>query len=433
MQVINTPENKKKSTITFVEKFSKIVKRIPNYKILDHKKIIVPRGIKIENPLAFYCNRNPTPINTDNTMENISLRENQKELLNWVHENYKKDKKLDCCIIRDTAYGKTILSLSIIKKLQLKTLIVVNKIELLKQWVKVLQEHNFKNVGTIQGKNFDIDKDIIVATVQSISLKENLSYKDFKFIGLLLIDECHTVPSDKFINLLFQVYSPVRIGLTATPEREDYKHHILFQHLPIINSSTGIYHTIEEMLKDKIVNKKQSTNVIVVKTGFYPEETFNDITGQINFSKLITDVSLDSDRNDLILQKILKMKESHKILVISDRVSQLKWLYSQIKDSQILIGKMKDVNVDNFSVILASSSIASTGLDIKDLNCLIFGTPKKNIVQTLGRIYRKNHEGEIVPTIVDFVDSSGILRNQWYFRKRQYKNNIEGVNFIEEN
>ena len=78
-------------------------------------------------------------------------------------------------------------------------------------------------------------------------------------------------------------------------------------------------------------------------------------------------------------------------------------------------------------VMLATYSMASEGFDCKELNTLIFASPKSNIEQSVGRILRMRKEDrKVVPLVIDFVDKFSLFGRQAEKRKKFYeKNNYE--------
>ena len=86
--------------------------------------------------------------------------------------------------------GKTVLALHIISALKKKTIVVVHKDFLMTQWRdRILEFLPKARIGKIQQNTIDIeDKDIVLAMVQSISMKE---YDDdtFDSFGLAIFDE----------------------------------------------------------------------------------------------------------------------------------------------------------------------------------------------------------------------------------------------------
>ena len=90
-----------------------------------------------------------------------------------------------------TVTHNTIMALNIISKLKKKTLIVVHKEFLLRQWIERIEEFlPGAKVGKIQGEIMDIQgKDIVIGMLQSLSMKDypNSLFSSF---GLTCFDEC---------------------------------------------------------------------------------------------------------------------------------------------------------------------------------------------------------------------------------------------------
>ena len=90
-----------------------------------------------------------------------------------------------------TGFGKTCLALNIISRIKQKTLIIVHKEFLLRQWIERIEQFlPDARVGRIQAKTIDTeDKDIVICMLQSLSMKDYP--KDmFKEYGLSIYDEC---------------------------------------------------------------------------------------------------------------------------------------------------------------------------------------------------------------------------------------------------
>ena len=71
-------------------------------------------------------------------------------------------------------------------------------------------------------------------------------------------------------------------------------------------------------------------------------------------------------------------------------------------------------------IIFASIAMAEEGLDIPQLNTLIFGCTKKSIEQCVGRILRKKDSDKL---IIDVIDNISRFINQGNSRKKFYKKN----------
>jgi hypothetical protein len=90
----------------------------------------------------------------------------------------------------------------------------------------------------------------------------------------------------------------------------------------------------------------------------------------------------------------------------------------------------RELAAENAQILWASYAMASEAMNIKTLNCVLMASPRKKIEQSTGRILRvRKDEREVVPMIIDIVDSHDVYKNQWikrrvYYRKCAYK--IEG-------
>ena len=120
-----------------------------------------------------------------------------------------------------TGFGKTVL-LNIISRINQKTLIIVHKEFLLRQWIERIEQFlPDARVGRIQAKTIDTeDKDIVICMLQSLSMKDYP--KDmFKEYGLSIYDECHHLSAEVFSRAFFKVVTKYGLGLSATIKRKD--------------------------------------------------------------------------------------------------------------------------------------------------------------------------------------------------------------------
>jgi predicted helicase len=117
--------------------------------------------------------------------------------------------------------------------------------------------------------------------------------------------------------------------------------------------------------------------------------------------------------------------EPRKILLLSDRRDHLEDFYkrcSKFASVGFYVGGMKQKDLDiseKQQVILGTYPMSSEGLDIGDLNTVIFTTPKSNIEQSIGRIVRKQHA--IEPLAFDIIDDFSVFPNQYKKRLQIYK------------
>jgi hypothetical protein len=151
-------------------------------------------------------------------------------------------------------------------------------------------------------------------------------------------------------------------------------------------------------------------------------------------AKLLNQVAEFEPRNQKImelLQEYIRNPDRY-ILLISDRISQLEWFDKEIRRVYptcavgFYIGGMKqsilDDNADKCQILLATYQMASEAFSVKKLNTVILATPRKNVQQSTGRIFRERiEERKVAPHIIDIIDSHECHRRRWYVRQRFYK------------
>ena len=132
-----------------------------------------------------------------------------------------------------------------------------------------------------------------------------------------------------------------------------------------------------------------------------------------------------------IINNIIKGKidiKERQILLLGDRRKQLEDIYNLIVEADICsvgyyVGGMKQEKLkesESKQLLLATFAMAKEGLDIKTLNCLILASPKRDIIQAVGRILRQSHK-DVQPLIVDIIDNFSVFKGQAAVRNRLYK------------
>ena len=320
-----------------------------------------------------------------------------------------------------TGAGKTVCGLRIISKLKRKTLIVVHKEFLLRQWVERIEQFlPDAKVGRIQGTIIDIEgKDIVIGMLQSLSMK-NYDIKLFKDFGLTIVDEVHHISSEVFSRALFKIVTRYTLGLSATMTRKD-----------------GLTKVIKMFLGDIVFSKKRKgENKVLVKAIEYisNDSSFDDEVlnwrGQVNYTSMIKKLCEYNRRSEFllhVLENTIKTGSvTDQIMILGHNKSVLHYLHDAIKHRNIAtvgyyVGGMKEQDLkisEGKKVIIGTYAMAEEGLDIKSLTTLLMATPKVSVNQAVGRILRKkDHEA----LVLDIVDVHGIFQRHWTKRLRFYK------------
>ena len=279
-------------------------------------------------------------------------------------------------------------------------------------------------VGIIQGKDFDIeDKDIVIAMVNTLWKKPFPIYA-FDSFGHVIIDECHMISSKKFSRSLMKVNSKYMLAVSATPTRPDGLTKVLKYYVgDIIFRGKAKYDS--NVLVERILFKSSNK--------YYKKEETN-YRGQALTSTMINNICDYYKRTKILVNRMVeKLEDSNlnvkrQILVLSDRKEHLKDMHSYITKNNLAsvgyyIGGMKEHQLNESEkkdIILGTYPMAKEGLNIPTLNCLVLASPKRNIIQSVGRILRKKHE-DIQAVIIDGVDTFSVFKNQGAFRNKLYK------------
>jgi superfamily II DNA or RNA helicase len=321
-----------------------------------------------------------------------------------------------------TVTHNTDSTLYTIAQLKKKTLIIVHKEFLMNQWIERINKYYpTARIGKIQGQIIDIDdKDIVLAMLQSLSMKDYPSTM-FDSFGFTIIDEVHHISSEVFSCALFKLVTKYMLGLSATMNRKD--------------GTTKVF----KMFLGQVVYKQERSKDegVIVRGITYQinDDEYNelelDFRGQTAASKMLSKICNYNRRSEFII-KVLKdmIKENPKqqIMIIASYKNILKYMYDAIIHHDITtvgyyVGGMKESalkNSETKQVVLATYSMAAEGLDIKSLTTLFMITPMTNIEQSVGRILRQKHE--FAPIVVDIIDTHDNFQRQWAKRKKFYKN-----------
>jgi superfamily II DNA or RNA helicase len=142
-------------------------------------------------------------------------------LRDYQHEGvYKVLEHHQGLIVLPCGTGKTTLGLALVLALGCTSLIVVPSIDIANQWLKGAAELGL-DVGLVGNQRDEGDRDVVVGIDKSVATKVERDWPWGSRFGLALVDEAHHVPartSQKIMGYLPALY---RVGLTATPERED--------------------------------------------------------------------------------------------------------------------------------------------------------------------------------------------------------------------
>jgi superfamily II DNA or RNA helicase len=334
----------------------------------------------------------------------------------------------DGVISLHTGGGKTVCALYIASRLKVPTLVIVHNTFLRDQWIDRIKAFLPKaRIGRVQADVVDVaNKDVVIVMLQTLSMKE-LNDNLFAPIGLVIVDECHHIASEVFVQALPKVTSRYMLGLSATPERKDKLMFAIHWFLgPLLyKSDTGDSVDVQVRVEMyEYENNDPEFNEVVVSS-----------QGMVSVPIMVNKLANCEDRTQWLAKILVDvLEEGRQVLVLSDRVQHCKDILDALPDdvketacilSQAVKSDVRTEYCRTKTILIATYSMCKEGFDVPSLNTLVMATPRPDIDQIVGRILRVEKAGRAVhPLIVDIVDPQFKrqfgARNTLY-KKRQYK------------
>lgn len=157
----------------------------------------------------------------------LALRPYQRDGLAAVERVFAQGKRR-VLVAWATGLGKTVLVAHLLNRRGGRALVLAHRDELLTQACEKLRlVLPAADVGLVQGDVDDHDRQVVVASVQTLARRDRLARlrHDFKTV---VVDEAHHAEAESYQRILgtlgcFDTRGPLLLGVTATPERGDGK------------------------------------------------------------------------------------------------------------------------------------------------------------------------------------------------------------------
>ena len=301
-------------------------------------------------------------------------------------------------------FGKTITTLSISSKIGLKTLILVNRVILIDQWVSSIKNFFRENtkIQVLSSIN-PMEEDADFYIMNAINT-EKRSVVDFEKIGLLIVDECHLMITSVFVRALGYVCPRYLVGLSATPFRPDGLDVLLDIYF-------GTDRIVREMFRRHIVYKV-NTNITM--------DGDQDEKGMLIWNSVLQKQMTNVSRNTFI-RDVCLLFESRNVLILCKRIQQVNDLFRLISEhtpTATLKGNENDFNKE-CRILIATVSKVGVGFSFDKLDMLVLACDlKEYYLQFVGRVFRKP---DVVPVIIDIVDKNPVLYRHFKSRLKVYQ------------
>ncbi len=325
-----------------------------------------------------------------------------------------------------TAFGKTAVAAWLIASRKVNTLILVHRQQLLDQWnarLAMFLGLPAKSIGQVGGGSAKRSGCVDIAILQSAHDKDGV--KDFVAeYGQVIVDECHHLSAFTFEQVMRQVKARYVVGLTATPERKDGHHPIIYMQCGQIRFKLSAGSMTAAMPFEH--------EVVPRLTDFSLPPEQSDMSIQEVYAALVD----DRVRNDLILHDLIQATaDGRSPLLLTGRTDHLKYfdmeLAGKVNNVFMLKGGMGKKQRRSIAeaiaaapqceprVILATGSYIGEGFDDARLDTLFLAMPiswKGTLQQYLGRLHRL-YEAKRVVRVYDYVDSNVPMLARMYARR----------------
>lgn len=338
----------------------------------------------------FSIQEEPTPLGFSewyNGDEEISPHHHQKKAIFRAVTNNRQ------IFISPTGSGKSLIIYTIarflLQRVKKKILILVPTISLVEQLYSDFQDYSEtgwteQHVTKLHSKTKIEDRRIVISTWQSMTDAKKNHFE--AVIG----DECHLYKSKEISKLLENMNNAkYRYGFTGTLD-DNQIHHLVLQGLfgPIYQVTTTSQLIEEKKLSDveikcmTLIHKERDKQ----KFDSYEEE-IKFLLNHTGRTKIIADLAKKLKGTTLIL--FSRIDTQGKILynMLSGEDKTVFYIDGSTPPEEREKIRKKAEELENV-IILGSSQIVSTGINIKSLKNIIFAYPSKSRIRTLQSIGR---------------------------------------------
>ncbi len=389
----------------------------------------VPRGCIAEVRLAFSAaNIEPPPIRDLRTTgevlpafhHSLVLRDYQTRGVDSLVRHVQGTVVLPC------GAGKTMLALGAIAAVGRSCLVLVHTLDLVEQWYSKLRNDlrlKEEMVAVYSGRKKRVAP-ITVATIQSLSRASNLSLDSF---GLCIHDECHRAPSATSREVLARCPARWRLGLTATPDREDSLSPLATWLFGPVLAEEPVAHLVDS-------GWLVLPEVLAVYTNF----SFScspSVPTRKRLNLMRKRVINDPHRTALVCDVVGRESRGHTSLVLSNDKSHCESIRARLEamgiHAQVITSDTKKKRRreilsalrDGSLGLAIATSLADEGLDVPRLSRVFLALPERargRTQQRAGRLMRPH--GAKRAKLIDFVDGDvPSLSSRWRTRLGVYR------------
>ena len=342
-----------------------------------------------------------------------------------------------CLLLSPTASGKSLIIYTLIRYyhlMNLKTLILVPTTSLVEQMYSDFIDYGWKDEyihRVYAGMDKGSKKPVVISTWQSLY---KLHRKYFEQYGCIVGDEAHLFKAKSLTDIMVRSGDcKYRFGLTGTLDGTQTHRLVLeglFGKVKRITTTKELMDsgTLAKLDIDCIVLKHTEEECKRVRKYTYAEE-LNYIVSHTKRNKFIEKLCKTIKGNTLVLFQLV---DKHGVLLYNELKKLDKKVFfvyggttAETRERiRAIVEKEKD------SLIIASYGTFSTGINIRNINNVVFASPSKSrvrVLQSIGRGLRQTKD----KTMVRLFDVSDNIS----YKSRQnftYRHFIERLNIYKE-
>tara|TARA_A100001011_G_C14310287_1_gene845231 strand:- start:375 stop:1829 length:1455 start_codon:yes stop_codon:yes gene_type:complete len=329
--------------------------------------------------------------------------------INAVHHALSRNRAL---LVSPTASGKSLIIYSLVRYYQIageKILILVPTTSLVEQMYSDFEDYGWSS-GTYcqkiyQGYDRKVTKDVVISTWQSIYKMPRKYFEDF---GCVIGDEAHLFKAKSLTGIMTKLHQcKYRFGLTGTLDGTQ-THRLVLE---------GLFGPAEKVVSTKeLIDKKTLANLkikcIILKHSNVLErmtyaEELQYLVGNEKRNKFISDLLLHLNGNTLCLFQLVEKHGKVLYDLVNDAAKDRKvfFVYGGVDglERERIRGIVEN---EKDAIIIASYGTFSTGINIRNINNIVFASPSKSkirVLQSLGRGLRRS-ESKMDVRLFDLSD-----------------------------
>lgn len=312
-----------------------------------------------------------------------------------------------------TASGKSLIIYLLTKYYNKKTLVVVPTVSLVHQMVSDFESYAGRKESAHKihsGQERDSESQIVVTTWQSIYKQPRAWFDQFEVV---IGDEAHLFKAKSMTSIMEKMSGcRYKFGFTGTLDGSQC-HELILQGLfgPVKKVTTTAElieqkHLADFQVKAIVLNYPDDIKQQMAKVSYQDEIDF--IVRNEKRNKFIRNLALSLEGNTLLLFQYV---EKHGKILYDELVKsaaekrKIFFVHGGVDgDSREEIRRIVETEKD--AIIVASYGVFSTGVNIKNLNSVIFASPSKSRIrnlQSIGRGLRRS-ETKTAATLYDIAD-----------------------------